>query len=241
MVLLVVSLYATPIQASDHCYQWYGQTACFPTVETYFKIPPPVTSGVAVYYQPGAMEATAQYRGFPLNPQPPYIGYVAAETPAMIGWTVWLKRQRNDWEGPYLVVDCPIRGYQYGQVVLWGQVVEVDFFTAVRWGMVNQTGYDEQRHYSYDVVMPGLPGVEVSYLPPSDDLPSSVSYSDWYTGIFVSGPRNEYIWEDVPNNPTRWCITREQTCDGAWRYFCQPKPPIQDELRYGLWKQEGGE
>jgi hypothetical protein len=202
---------------------WYGWTSYMPNVASFFRVPPPVTSGWAVYYIPGQMEATAQYRGFPLNPQPPFIGYVATMSPAMIGWSVWLKREGYAWEGPYLSVDCPRRNDQYGLIVYKHESVEVDFNTAVRWGFVQVTGWDDNQHYAYKVIVGGEADVQVSYYRPSDNNPPAVVYKDWYQSVFASGPKNEYVVEDIPTHPERWCITAKQTCENAWRTFEQPK------------------
>jgi hypothetical protein len=102
------------------------------------------------------------------------------------------------------------------------EVIEVDFDTAVRWGFVQVTGFDANEHYTYKVIVGGEANVEVSYLPPSATLPNAVVYKDWYTGIFVSGAKNEYIVEDIPANPRRWCITTSQDCIGKWKVFIQP-------------------
>lgn len=220
IVLLAVSLWSIPVRAAATCYDWNGYHSCLPNADTFFRIPPPVTSGWAVYYEPGVMEGTAEYRGF--MPDGRYIGEEAAMTPAMIGWSVWLKRLGKDWEGPFLVVDCPRRNDQYGLIVYKHEVVEVDFDTAVRWGFVKVTGLDANAHYTYKVVVGGESDVQVSYYPPSKINQSAVVYRDWYRSIFVAGIKNEYIVEDIPDHPELWCITREQSCEGRWQIFRQP-------------------
>jgi hypothetical protein len=222
--ILLLFAFLLPGPRDPNCYDWYGGKACMPTAETFFTTPPPVTTGAAVFYNPGAMWATAIYRGY--SPQiDGILGEVAAETPAMIGWVVWLKREGLPWEGPYLVVDCPRRNYQYGQVVNWGQVVEVDFETAERWGMVKVTGLDDKHYYTFDVIHSSIP-VTMTYYPPDGYLPKPVVYADWYKSIFKSGPVKERILENVPDLPTLWCITNENSCNGKWQHFAQPESPL---------------
>jgi hypothetical protein len=226
---------------TPYCYDFLGYgKACMPTIETFFQIPPPVTSGVAVYYNSGAMEATAQYRGYPLNPEEAgYVGYVATETPAMIGWSVWIQRSygwlpnSGPWEGPFLVVDCPRRNYQYGQVVLWGQVVEVDFKTAQRWGMVQVTGLNDKRYYTYKVLKASIPDVQVSYYNPNFYMPPAVSYKEWYLSMFISGHVTETpFWQMDHGKIPEWCFyhSGDGSCEGKWHSYPQPEPllPIWD-------------
>jgi len=99
--------------------------------ETWYTAAPQHTSGRAVFYGPGVMKATAEWRGMSLRG---YLGGVAMMSPSDIGEVVWIKRIR--WEGPYLVVDCARRGDMFGATVHRKEVVEVDFLTAKRWGMV---------------------------------------------------------------------------------------------------------
>lgn len=219
ILTIIIFMLSIPARAST-CYDWQGYPSCLPSTETFFHVPPPVTSGWAVYYIPGEMEATAEYRGFTLDDG--YLGYVAAMTPAMIGWSVWLKRENHDWEGPYLVVDCPRSNDQYGLIEYKKEVIEVDFNTALRWGFVKLTGLDNQKHYTYQVIAGGEANVQVSYYKPSKYMPPAVIYQNWYKSIFVSGPKQGYIWEDIPKNPTSWCITTKQTCEGRWKTFEQP-------------------
>jgi hypothetical protein len=142
-----------------------------------------------------------------------------------------LKREGYAWEGPYLVVDCPRRNDQFGLIVYKHEVIELDFNTAVRWGFVQVTGWDDNQHYAYKVIVGGEANVQVSYYRPSDNNPPAVVYKDWYQSIFVEGTKSEYVVEDIPNNPTRWCITKAQTCEGAWRTFEQPKLSDVNDMR----------
>jgi hypothetical protein len=222
IVVIVAMFIPLPVHAADMCYDWHGFPSCLPTVEIFFHIPPAVTKGWAVFYEPGVMESTAQFRGFPLDPQPPYIGYVATMSPAMIGWDIWLKRDGGNWEGPYLSVDCPRRNDQLALIEYKQETIEIDFKTAIRWGFVKVTGLDDASHYTYSVIKGGEANVQVSYVKPSSWMPDAVVYRNWYESIFKAGIVQEYIVEDIPANPRRWCITSSQSCEGKWHYYIQP-------------------
>lgn len=105
------------------------------SLDTWFRPAPVLAKGAAVWYGPYAMAATAQWRGLDLTG---YVGGVALMSPADIGETVWLRRPGfYRWEGPYLDVDCAMRGDEYPIIVGRGEIIEVDFYTAIRWGMVS--------------------------------------------------------------------------------------------------------
>jgi len=107
---------------------------CWVTNRTWFTPAPKHTRGNALYYASGVMEGAANRRGFDLTG---YKGGVAMMSPADVGKTVWLRRGWfGFWEGPYLVVDVMQRNHVYNLVVNYGEVVEVDYQTAVRWGMI---------------------------------------------------------------------------------------------------------
>lgn len=109
--------------------------------ETWWTPQPTHTIGKAVWYAPGLMKATAEVRGMDLEG---FVGGVSLFSPADIGEVVWLKRPGKMWEGPYLVVDASQRGHMLVTVTDNKEVVEVDFPTARRWGMVegDWSGYD---------------------------------------------------------------------------------------------------
>ena len=103
------------------------------------------------------------------------MGGISLFSPADIGEVVWLKRPGNDWEGPYLVVDCSQRNHFYHTVATNQESVEVDFRTALRWGMVsgNLMNYRTNLYMIRDVeVWKGLQP------PPDNSVP--VNYSDWF-------------------------------------------------------------
>lgn len=112
-------------------YWWFGEwVSGMPTIESWFSGSPVWTSGGAVYYSPGIMEATAEYRGFSLDG---YLGGVAMMSCADIGLPIWIKY--GIWRGPYLVVDCARRNDMVGATIIRQEVVEVDWQTAQEWGI----------------------------------------------------------------------------------------------------------
>jgi hypothetical protein len=88
------------------------QGRCVPgyiSIETWFQKQPRYTHGRALYYAPGAMEATAEWRGLSLDG---YLDGVSLISPADIGETVWIRRG-VEWEGPFLSVDSARRTDMY--------------------------------------------------------------------------------------------------------------------------------
>lgn len=112
------------------------------TTEVWFTKSPQYVYGTAVPYSPGMMKATAIWRelyevAYKYGTE--YLGGVATPSPADIGETVWLRREGFTWEGPYLVVDCSRRADMTTHIAINQQVVEIDFNTAVRWGIAHYT------------------------------------------------------------------------------------------------------
>jgi hypothetical protein len=115
------------------------------TFDTQFLRLPTTTIGSAVFYAPGMMEANIKYHGLPYDGTK-YIGAVAVPFCSEIGHSVWLQPPNADyetWEGPFLVADCSRRNDLYGHIVYRDQVVEVDFDTAVLWGMARTTATND--------------------------------------------------------------------------------------------------
>lgn len=158
-------------------YWWRGGwIPGLPTYQSQFLELPPLFSGIAVFYAPYVMEGTAEYRGLDLSG---YLGGVALPTCSAIGSSVWIKR--SSWEGPYLVVDCARRNDLYGIAVLRGEAVEVDFKTAVRWGMVKV-----KSDYSWTVNKWQV-DVLVSRVDPACSSSTPVNLKEWIE------PRIEYV------------------------------------------------
>jgi hypothetical protein len=173
---------------------------------------PTLTVGNAVFYAPGVMEATAETRGmynyhinkYVLNgTDTEYVGGVATELCSEIGTSVWLKRPRNNWEGPFLVVDCARRNLIYPQIVAMGLVTEVDFNTALRWGMVTATDASQT---DWGVKLWRLPDVQVSKINPIClRSQSPVDIVDWFLSIVT------YAKPSTENNffyysPSTWLL-----------------------------------
>jgi hypothetical protein len=107
------------------------------TVDTWFTPAPKYSYGNATWYDLEVMEATAEWRHLSLEE---YLDGVALMSPADIGKTVWLRRPNSHWEGPYLSVDCSMRGDMWTNIMLGQEVVEIGFNTAVRWQLVTEEG-----------------------------------------------------------------------------------------------------
>lgn len=131
-----------------------------------WRTPTPTYSvGGAVWYAPGVMETNCEYRGFGRVPG------VALMSPSDIGKTVWLRPPGGEWEGPYKVCDCAMRGDMFSMVMWRHEVVEVDWRTAVRWGLGPHEGGWR------------LDGVEVLVDPAGPVWWPPVDYEDWFIRI----------------------------------------------------------
>ena len=124
-------------------------------------------------------------------------------SPADIGAEVWLKPPWGDWEGPYLVVDCARRGDMWPVVNFYGEVVELGFKTAVRWGMA-EGNWRAIRWKEY--------GVLVSKVPPYlADQYEVIDYPSWWLDLVefvdVHEPKPIYRY------PSTWRI------NGEWHTF----------------------
>jgi hypothetical protein len=132
--------------------------------------PAPVYStGSAVWYAPGIMEAQFVYRGWDRSA---YVDGVALMSPADLGKTVWLRRPGHvDWEGPFLSVDCAMRGDMAGIILDRHEVVEVGWRTAARWGLGPHDGGWR------------LDGVEVLVDPAGPIWWAPVEYEEWFRSL----------------------------------------------------------
>lgn len=103
------------------------------THNTWMTGHPDLSTGAAVFYAPGVMEATADYRRLPLDN---YVDGVSLMSPTDIGATVWIK-YNGEWEGPFLSVDTAQQNHMCQAIQTRGEVVEVGYRTAQRWGMTD--------------------------------------------------------------------------------------------------------
>ena len=180
-------------------YYWSADPSiCVPglvTVKTWFTPAPPYARGSAVWYAPHVMRATANYRKLSLEG---FVDGVSLMSPSDIGRTVWLRRPGLEWEGPFLVVDCARRGDIWPVIVRRGEIVEVGFQTAVRWGLVDATLYDHGYDRPYGVEEWKLEGVEVlkmDAVPPWIDRYEPLDYSSWWSERVIFSNGNDL---DVP-------------------------------------------
>ena len=146
------------------------------TYNTWMTGHPTLSTGAAVFYAPGVMEATADYRRLPLDN---YVDGVSLMSPTDIGATVWI-RYNGVWEGPFLSVDTAQQNHMCQAIQTRGEVVEVGYKTAERWGMTNWPTVHE---WKVDV--------EVSLIPPwrldtcGED---SVHFPSWWSAQAVLLP-----------------------------------------------------
>lgn len=155
--------------------------------DTWWTPAPRLSYGKAVWYDPYLMEATAEWRGMDLKG---FVGGVAMMSPADIGEVIWIKREnRQVWDGPFLVVDVSSRHDMYVTVEKIGEVVEIDYQTAVTWGMIEDTGsrgYIIESYMEYVEVYKGL-------YPPQLPTFNVISYVEhfrenltWGSGVYRS-------------------------------------------------------
>ena len=155
------------------------------------------------------MEATARVRDLDLTG---YVDGVSGLSCADLSFEIWLKRPGYDWEGPFLNVDCAQRNDIYGTIVARGEVIEVGFTTAERWGLAERVGN------GWRAIEWRVEDVELSKLPPEHLSGSPVRLRDWYLSEleFISATehgvesRNGYTnpWWDTDRG---WYLRREFT------------------------------
>ena len=202
-VVDVASVSAAGCAYTDRGYCVPGQIAS----DTWWTPAPKHSYGKAVWYAPYLMNATAEWRGMSLEG---FEGGVAMMSPADIGQVVWLKRpgevEGNSaggagvWEGPFLVVDVSSRVHMWTTITQIGEIIEVDFQTALRWGMVE----GNQNKYSINDYM--IRDVEVyKGLHPPFETSAAVDYVEWYEGIVAWGNGTYRRWStddiEVANYP----------------------------------------
>lgn len=146
------------------------------TVAFWMTPAPQYTKGAAVWYAPGVMEATCEVRGLDLQG---YVDGVAMMSPADIGKVVWIKGPLG-WEGPFLVCDCGVRGQVWEMVMDRGEVIEVGWRTAARWGLGPHEGGWKLKGVEVFVgdVPPGWHDPLDNYRSPSIGAP--IDYVQWF-------------------------------------------------------------
>ena len=130
---------------------------------------PPYSTGAATFYAPNVMEGTARYRGMDLDG---YVDGVSLMSPSDIGKVVWIK-YNGEWEGPFLSVDTAQQNHMCQAIQTRGEVVEVGYQTAQRWGM---TDWPRVHEWKVDV--------EVSLIPPVFLKPfglDKVDFPEWWS------------------------------------------------------------
>ena len=137
--------------------------------DTWMTGHPPYSEGAATFYAPNVMEGTARYRGMDLDG---YVDGVSLMSPSDIGKVVWI-RYNGVWEGPFLSVDTAQQNHMCQAIQTRGEVVEVGYKTAKRWGM---TDWPTVHEWKVDV--------EVSLMPPVFLNPlglDKVDFPEWWS------------------------------------------------------------
>lgn len=216
----------TCVKESDypHClndnvydgYWWHNYwIPGIPTQETQMLMNPPIVRGVAVFYSPNVMEATAKAKE--LKIEEPYLDGVSLLTCGDIGKSVWIKRPKHPWEGPFLVIDCAKRGDLFGVINHKKEVVEVGFKTAQRWGMVILDGYYSK---NYSVIVWGFRDVLVSKYPPEYTRDFDILDMDnWFNSVLVFSTNNI----DRNTCPLRYRPPKTKYDLPHWRINCEWK------------------
>ena len=144
--------------------------------ESWFIEQPVYSFGLAVFYAPGLMRATADWYGYSLKG---FIDGVALMSPADLGKTVWMRRPGFEWEGPYLVVDCAAQTDMYSVIFYNREVIEVGFQTALEWGMAEQSN-DGLGYRSLDAALGYVEVAVVRERPPENTNIKPTDYAAWW-------------------------------------------------------------
>jgi hypothetical protein len=189
--------YYCPAGENDNPYDGYYDVMgyCVPgyiSIETWFTKQPTYTYGKAVYYAPGAMEATAQWRSLDLSD---YVDGVSLMSPADIGETVWIRRN-GIWEGPFLSVDSARRTDMYTVIAIKQEVVEVGFETALRWGLVEAS---DKWDINWKMLSPFEHTVEVwiGKRPPSETMTNNRK-PIYFAQHWLDRVKYSYQYESIP-------------------------------------------
>lgn len=189
---------AVEIASAEEGCAYIDREFCVPGMisnETWYTPAPDHIIGKAVWYAPYVMEATAEWRGMELDG---FLGGVSLFSPEDIGEIAWLKRPNMEWEGPFLVVDASQRNHMYTTIIYVNEVVEVDFDTAERWGMVMWLDVNTNSYQINDWM---IRDVEVykGLQPPVDSIPTN--YSDWFLNMVTFNNEENHLWlhADIEN------------------------------------------
>jgi hypothetical protein len=113
------------------------------------------------------MEANCEYRGFDMAG---FLDGVALMSPADLGKTVWINGPMG-WEGPFKSCDAGTRGQVWEMVLRRGELLELGWTTASRWGMGPFDGGWKQQVEVF--IGPTKPGAWVDWMTPVD-------YVSWF-------------------------------------------------------------
>ena len=102
----------------------------------YYEETPLPTEGWMMYYNPGVMERVLDFRrkARHVTQCPECIGYVAMLRAGDLDRRIWIEREGRPLEGPFWVIDVAAPQH-VGQLLERGWIVDVDYETAMRWGM----------------------------------------------------------------------------------------------------------
>lgn len=225
MILNAIFAVAPPADANRtiDCKPHYLENYYLPawvTNDTWYREMPQYTVGKAVWYAPGLMNSTAKFRGMSLEG---FKGGVATNSVDMMGKTVWLKRVGLPWEGPFLVVDVGQRNHAYHQAVNVKTIVEVDFKTAIKWGIVSynsgaKKGYQIDKWYEGGVEM--WAGLEMP-THEAETATEAIVYNEWYeeNAKFCDGEKNR--WWSLQD----WMITDYSEYEEELSRLVPPEQP----------------
>lgn len=176
-----------------------GWVPGYPDKESWMRQVPVWSFGNAVFYAPWVMEATAEFHGLSLDG---YLGGVALMGCGDIGARVWMRRPGYEWEGPYLAVDCATRGDIFPIILFRREIVEVDFPTAQRWGMIESPCLNDCTILTWRI-----DDVQVAKLPPEIlpliGLKRPVPYPEWWLSLLTlegQSPPKQSVLEERPRN-----------------------------------------
>jgi hypothetical protein len=171
----------------------------------YWESSPLPAQGLAMYYNPGLMEQVLDYRLRMGNVTEceECIGYVALLRAGDIDRRVWMQRPGEVVEGPFWVIDVAAR-HDIPSLLERDWVVDIDYETAMRWGMRGP--------------------VPVTVL----STPGQGAGMAGQSGVVSIPPRGE--WGQLAldaGSP----ITSQRLADGEWEVITLAAPPVPPSAR----------